>query len=71
MKFCAVNALLSLVAISTDVADGDVIDEGEAVGLVAGVVQPDTIKEATTSERTIIVVIGFNCIRLFKRREVA
>jgi hypothetical protein len=67
MKFCAVNALLSLVAISTDVADGDVIDEGEAVGLVAGVVQPATNKEASTSEITIIVVIGFNFIRLSKK----
>lgn len=38
---------------------------------VLDVVQPDTNKEATTSDRTIIAVIGFSCIRLFKWLKVA
>jgi hypothetical protein len=32
--------------------------------------QPTTNKEVTTSNRTIITVIGFNCIRLCKRQAV-
>jgi hypothetical protein len=31
------------------------------------VVQPATNKEATTSDRTAITAIDFNCIRLYKR----
>ena len=34
------------------------------------VVQPDTNKEATTSERTIIAVIGFNCIMRMQEAKV-
>jgi hypothetical protein len=36
------------------------------VGVVLEVAHPDTNKDTTTSERTNIAVIGFNCIRLFK-----
>jgi hypothetical protein len=35
---------------------------------VVEVVQPVTSKDADKSKRTIIAVIGFNCIRLCKRR---
>jgi hypothetical protein len=38
---------------------------------VLDVVQPDTNKEATTSNRTIIAVIGLNCICLCKWLTVA
>jgi hypothetical protein len=34
-------------------------------------VQPDASKEATTSTRTSIAVIGFNCICVCKRRKLA
>jgi hypothetical protein len=35
------------------------------------IVQPDTKRETNTSIRTATAVIGFNCIRLCKRRELA
>ena len=38
--------------------------------LLVFVVQPDTNKEATTSNRTIIAVIGFNCIMLSQEANV-
>ena len=56
------------VTVGVDVAAAAA--EGVAVG-VLDVVQPAMDKEATTSERTIIAVIGFNCIRLCKRRRLA
>jgi hypothetical protein len=44
----------------------------ETFGLVStfvvGLVQPATSKEATTSDRTTIAAIGFNCICLCKWR---
>ncbi len=51
-----------LVAVLS-VEGGVVVDVGVGEGKVVFVVQPDTNKEATTRKRTIIAVIGFNCIR--------
>jgi len=56
VKFCAVNALLSLEVMSADV------DEGEVVVLVTVVVQPTTAKEATTRKSTAIAPAIFSCI---------
>ena len=48
------------------VSAGLVVELLLVVGLVVGDVQPDTNKEATTSDRTSIAVIGFNCIRFMQ-----
>jgi|BarGraNGADG00212_1021973.scaffolds.fasta_scaffold07348_5 hypothetical protein len=46
-------------------------ERGVEVRWVVDVVQPATDKEATTSNRTIIAVIGFNCICVCKRPTLA
>ena len=55
------------------VSAGLVVELLLVVGLVVGDVQPDTNKEAATSERTVIAAIGLNCIlgRLPKTRRLA
>lgn len=82
MRFALPSKLTKVVRLASDDA-ASIIDVCGSGGvavfdallavwlLLVDDVQPATDKEATTSERTIIAVIGFSCILLSKKRMLA